>query len=229
MSIHAIDPVLVLALVLNFFILANSQLRMVVFAVAIQGAILGLMYPIAHQGFNPPASVAVEAIGALTSVRLVLLVVAIVLIKGYVIPRLLFRAMREANIIWHVESVIGLTSTLLLGAVGTALALAFAQSLPIKPDHTSTLVIPASLATTLTGFLVLITRRKAISQVLGYVVLENGIFIFGLLLIEAVPVLVEFGVLLDLFVGVFVMGIIINHVNRSFPAATSEHLSMLRE
>lgn len=229
MSMQLIDPVLVLTLVLNFFILANSQLRMVVAAVAIQGAILGLMYPIAHQGFHPPAGDAVQSIDPLTLVRLVLLTLAIVAIKGFLIPKLLFRAMREANVIWHVESVIGLVPTLLIGAVGTALAMVFAKSLPINPDHTSTLIIPAALATALTGFLVLITRQKAMSQVLGYVVLENGIFIFGLLLIEAVPILVEFGVVLDLFVCVFVMGIIINHVNRSFPAATSEHLSALRE
>ena len=71
----------------------------------------------------------------------------------------------------------------------------------------------------------LVTRREALGQVLGYIVLENGIFIFGLLLIEAVPVLVELGVVLDLFVGVFVMGIIFNHVSRAFPEASIEHLN----
>ena len=59
---------------------------------------------------------------------------------------------------------------------------------------------------------------------LGYLVLENGIFIFGLLLLEAMPFLVEVGVLLDLFVGVFVMGIIIYHINREF--ASTRHASI---
>ena len=89
--------------------------------------------------------------------------------------------------------------------------------------------MPASLATVLTGFLVLTTRRKAITQVVGYLVLENGIFIFGLLLVEAMPFLVEIGVLLDLFVGVFVMGIIIDHINREFSSLDTEHLTSLRE
>jgi hydrogenase-4 component E len=66
-------------------------------------------------------------------------------------------------------------------------------------------------------------------QVLGYLVLENGIFLFGLLLLEAVPFLVEVGVLLDLFTGVFVMGIIIHHINRAFDSMSTEHLSELRE
>ena len=62
----------------------------------------------------------------------------------------------------------------------------------------------------------LTTRRKAIMQVLGYLLLENGIFMFGLLLLEAMPFLVEIGVLLDLFAAVFVMGIIIHHISREF-------------
>lgn len=81
----------------------------------------------------------------------------------------------------------------------------------------------------LTGFLILTTRRKAISQAVGYLVLENGIFLFGLLLLEAMPFLVEVGVLLDLFVGVFVMGIIINHINREFASVGTQHLAALKE
>jgi hydrogenase-4 component E len=79
------------------------------------------------------------------------------------------------------------------------------------------------------GFLVLMARRKAISQVIGYLIMENGIFIFGLLLADAMPVLVEAGALLDLLVGVFVMGIVINHINREFSSLDTSRLSALRE
>jgi hydrogenase-4 component E len=75
----------------------------------------------------------------------------------------------------------------------------------------------------------LTTRRKAIMQVLGYLLLENGIFLFGLLLLEAMPFLVEAGVLLDLFTGVFVMGIIIHHISREFTSISTEYLSELKE
>jgi hydrogenase-4 component E len=91
------------------------------------------------------------------------------------------------------------------------------------------LIVPASLATVWTGFLMLTTRRKAIMQVLGYLLLENGIFLFGLLLLEAMPFLVEVGVLLDLFTGVFVMGIIIHHISREFASTSTEHLTELKE
>ena len=85
------------------------------------------------------------------------------------------------------------------------------------------------LATVWTGFLMLTTRKKAIMQVVGYLILENGIFLFGLLLLEAMPFLVEVGVLLDLFTGVFVMGIAIFHINREFSSISTEHLTGLKE
>ena len=64
---------------------------------------------------------------------------------------------------------------------------------------------------------------------LGYLVLENGIFVFGLLLVEAMPFLVEIGVLLDLFVGIFVLSIIIHHINREFASLDTRRLSLLKE
>ena len=118
---------------------------------------------------------------------------------------------------------------LLLGAVGTGLVMGLSATLPLRPEHASHVLVSTSLATMLAGFLLLAMRQEVLTQVAGYLVLENGIFTFGLLLVQAMPALVEIGVLLDLFVGVFVMGIIIHHVNRQFPASTSEHLSALRE
>jgi hydrogenase-4 component E len=79
------------------------------------------------------------------------------------------------------------------------------------------------------GFLLLITRVKAITQVIGYLVLENGIFIFGMMLVEAMPLVVELAVLLDLFVGVFVICIIVNHINQAFSSLDTRRLVSLKE
>lgn len=226
MVIYILDTFLVTVLLLNFFSLASTRVRAVIYAVAAQGVLLGMVYPLMHWGsLDNEAS----KMGLTSIIRLVLFVFAVIAIKGRIIPQLLFQAMREVDIRWQVESLIGFAPSLLLGAVGTAVSILYAATLPLSGEHTNTLVVPAALATVLTGFLILITRQKALTQVLGYLVLENGIFIFGLLLIEAIPLLVEVGVLLDLFVGVFVMGIIMNHVSRELPVASTEHLSTLRE
>ena len=84
-------------------------------------------------------------------------------------------------------------------------------------------------ATVIIGLVVLITRRKAVTQVVGYLVLENGIYVFGLSQVERVPFLVEAGVLLDIFVGVFIMGIVVFHINREFDSIDSARLTELRD
>ena len=79
------------------------------------------------------------------------------------------------------------------------------------------------------GLLVVITRTKALTQVVGYLMLENGIYLFGLTQAQRVPFLVEVGVLLDVFVGVFIMGIVVFHINREFDSISAARLTTLRE
>jgi len=212
--IRLLDPLLIVALALNFVALGGSRIRGVIKAVALQGALLGIVPLFVHSSIG---------------VRGLILVAVTVGLKGFVIPAFLVHAMREANIQHEIKPVINFISSLLLGAIGTGLAMVFARTLPLAAEHTQFLLVPASLATVWTGFLMLMTRRKAIMQVLGYLLLENGVFLFSLLLLEAMPFLVEAGVLLDLFTCVFVMGIIIHHISREFSSISTEHLTELKE
>jgi hydrogenase-4 component E len=195
-------------------VLGTSRIRALIQAVALQGVVLGVMSTVVH--------------GHLTLMT-AFVAIATILVKGSLIPQMLFKALRDTQIKREVEPIIGFMPSMLLGALGTAASIGFATKLPLAPDHVQTLIIPASLSTVFTGFLLLVSRIKAITQVIGYLVLENGIFIFGLLLIEAVPFLVELGVLLDLLVGVFVISIIIHHINREFASLDTRHLSALKE
>jgi hydrogenase-4 component E len=208
------DPLLVLVLLLNLFVLGTSRLRAVIAGSAIQGVVLGVLAALAHRH---------------AGLRPLLVAAGTVAVKGVVIPRLLYKAMRDVAIHREVEPFIGFIPSLLLGALGTGLAVVFSRTLPLVAEHRGSLLLPASFATVLTGFLVLTTRRKAITQVVGYLLLENGIFIMGLTLLEAMPFLVEVGVLLDLFVAIFVMGIIINHISREFSSLDTARLSALKE
>lgn len=204
---------LLLVILLNFFTLGSSRLVACIRAVAVQGALLALL-PVLTHGFSPHA---------------LLLATIALLLKGIFIPWLLLRAIKEVRIRRDVEPLVGYVPTLILGALITAAAFIFADFLPLQPAHQGGLFIPTALATLFAGFLLLMTRRKAITQVLGYLMLENGIFVFGILLSEAMPLLVEAGVLLDLLVGVFVMGIVMNHINREFSSLNTERLSALKE
>ena len=222
MNWSLVDPALVAVVLLNFFLLATTRLRAIIYCVALQGIILGLVYPLMH---HEPGGKEATTIG----IRLLGLAAAMIVIKGIVMPRMLLYAMQRTGAPPKIDPYIGITASMLIGALATAAVITFVAKLPLREEHASHLLVPASLSTVLISFLILTTRREALAQVLGYLVLENGIFIFGLLLVDALPVLVELGVLLDLFVAVFVMEIILHHVSRQFPGTTSDHLSTLRE
>jgi len=204
---------LLAVILLNFFTLGSSRLGACIRAVALQGALLAVL-PVATHGL---------------SVHALLLAAGAFVLKGIFIPWLLSRAIQEVRIRREVEPLIGYVPSLILGALVTAGSFIFADFLPLVDAHHGGLFIPTSLATLFAGFLLLMTRRKAITQVLGYLVLENGIFIFGILLSAAIPMMIEAGVLLDLLVGVFVMGIVMNQINREFSTINTERLSALKE
>jgi hydrogenase-4 component E len=199
---------------LNLLALGSARLPSLISAISAQGIVLGVM----------PFLIEPHAGWLMTAVAL-----ATIAGKGFVIPALLRRAMRAANIQREVDPSIGFVPSLLLGAGGTIAAVALAHGLPLLPEHVGSLLVPGSIASVLTGFILLIGRTKAISQVCGYLILENGIYLFGLLLIRATPLLVEAGILLDLTVGVFVIGIIVDRIQRAFDSLDTRKLTALRE
>ena len=204
-----------LAMGLNLLALGSSRLPSLIRAMSVQGMLLGVM----------PLLMEHERLDW----RIMLVAVATIAGKGLLIPGLLRRAMRAANIEREIEPFIGFVPSLLLGAGGTIAAVALARALPLLPEHVGTLLVPGSLASILTGFILLIGRAKAISQVCGYLILENGIYLFGLLLIHSTPLLVESGILLDVTVGVFIIGIIVDRIQRAFDSLDTRKLNTLRE
>jgi len=211
---ETMNLLLVSVLLFNFLMLGTSRMRAVIHAAGAQGMLLGGAFLVMHGASGP---------------RAVALGIATATIKGIIIPRILIGALRSQPIRREVEPFVSFTTSLLLGALATGLAVLFAGTLPLAEADTGELVVPASLSTVLTGFIVLTTRRKALTQVVGYLTLENGIFIFGLTLVEAMPFLVEIGVLLDVLVGVFVMGVVVEHIVREFSSFGGDDLTELRE
>jgi hydrogenase-4 component E len=212
-----IEPLLLGVVLTNFAVLGISRITACVRMLAVQGALLGML------------SVAVERPVSLHSIALG---TGTVVVKALVLPWFLRWAMREASVRREVEPAIGYMASLLLGAVVTGLSFGVANrlsALGIGQESSVGLLVPIALATLLSGLLVLITRSKAITQVVGYLMLENGVYLFGLTLVERISFLVEVGVLLDVFVAVFIMGIVVFHINREFDSISAENLVELRE
>jgi len=204
---------LLLVVLTDFWVLGTTRMSSVIRAAALQGAILAAL-PVA---LHPALSLHTAGLAAGTF-----------LVKAILLPAFLHRAIREASVRREVEPVIGFTASLCVGAVAVALSFAIAQRLPL-PEAQTALLVPVALATVIVGLIVLTTRSKALTQVVGYLILENGIYVFGLSQAERVPFLVEAGVLLDVFVGVFIMGIVVFHINREFDSLSSAHLTELKD
>jgi len=206
------ETLLLFIVLTNFVVLATSRLSAGIRAVAVQGVLLGGLSLVLE------ATWSVHAMG---------LAIGTIAIKAILLPWFLRWAIREASVRREMEPLVGYMTSFLLGAGAVLVGFAVAARLPLPTA--ATLLVPVALVTVIVGLIVLITRTKALSQVLGYLMLENGIYLFGLTQARRVPFLVEAGVLLDVFVGVFVMGIVVFHINREFDSISALKLTELKE
>ncbi len=121
-------------------------------------------------------------------------------------------------------------ASLLVGLAAARRSAWLGGRLPLPPRAgRPPLLVPVALFTMLIGLFLIVSRRKAVMQVLGYLAMENGIYAFGMALAVEEPLLVEMGVLLDVFVAVFVMGIAIYHISREFDHIDTDRLSALKD
>ena len=214
----AADVLLLLVLVTDLFIVSSGRLAACVRATALQGVLLAAL----------PLALWVPGGGA-NAWHLGLISAGALAVKGVLIPVLLLRSAREAGVRREVEPYVSLHLSVLLGALLVVLSLWLAREL-VPPGHASSaLLVPTGFATLLMGFLMLVARKYAVTQVVGYLMLDNGVFIFGQSLAGAMPVVVELGILLDLLVAVFVMGIAIYHINREFDHIDTHALASLKD
>jgi hydrogenase-4 component E len=197
----------------NFAVLGTARLSTCVRTVAIQGVLLGLVPLLLFPGWSWHRA----AIAAGT-----------IVIKGFVVPRFLMWAIREAAVRREMEPRLGYVPSIIVGVVVLAIVFALTQRWQL-PDAGGALLVAVAVTTVVHGLFVLTARRKAVMQVVGYIMMENGIFLFGLTQAERVPFLVELGVLLDVFVAVFIMGIVVFHINREFDAIDAPRLADLPE
>lgn len=209
------DIILILLVLTNLRLLGAGRLGASVRTVAVQGVLLGVLALLTHHD-NLTVAVLLVALSGM-------------ILKGVVFPWLLFRALREAEVEREVEPFVGPILSLLAGVAALSGSLWLARRLPLPESPGSSLLVAVALFSILVGLFLIITRKKAISQVLGFLVMENGIYAFGVGLVLESPLLVELSVLLDVFVAVFVMGIIIFHISREFDHIDTHELTNLKD
>lgn len=210
------DMLVMLLLLANMRLLSSSRVAACIQTVAFQGVLLGA---IALTAF--PHHLTLEMIG---------LTLSTVAVKSLLLPWLLRRAVRGGGVSREVEPFVGFGWSVLIGA--GLLGLCFVISRPLQasaPSGSAAMLIPGAMFTILTGLFIIVSRRKALTQVIGYLTMENGVYVFGASLAIEEPLLQQLGILLDVFVAVFVMGIVIYQINREFDHIDTDRLSVLKD
>ncbi len=195
--------------------LGSSSLKGVIKAFSLQGMCLACL-PLALPGGYLKIDILAISSG-------------IFILKGLLIPLVLNYALREVKIRREIEPLIGYNESLLLGAGLIGISFVLSHRLPCPSSIGRSFLVPASLSTAMMGTFLMIGRLKAITQVVGYLVFENGVYLFGLAFSYRAPWVLEMGILLDVFAAVFIMGIIIHHIARTFDSINTKNLTQLKD
>jgi hydrogenase-4 component E len=149
------------------------------------------------------------------------------LVKGLALPMLLGYAVRKARTRRELEPIVSFQLSRVIVFLMAVGGFAVGRFLQIDNADACQLAIPVAFTTMGTGCLLICARKKAITQVLGFLVLENGISLFGAGILLEYGLVVEIGILLDVLALVFILGIAIFQINRTFASTDTDRLNHL--
>jgi hydrogenase-4 component E len=150
-------------------------------------------------------------------------------LKVAFLPWLLHRLIRRLGVYWDSETLINIPSTMLLGLLIVIFSFGLAQPIVALASTATRSGIGIAVAVVLLSFLTMITRRKAMSQVIGFLSMENGLFFGAMSATYGMPMIVELGVALDVLVAMLVLGVFFFQIREQFDSLDLHHLESLRE
>jgi len=150
-------------------------------------------------------------------------------LKVCALPWILRRLIRRLDVQWEAESRLNTTATMIIGLLVVIFAFGLAEPISALATTITRATLGIALAIVLLSFLMMITRRKAISQVIGFLAMENGLFFAAASATYGMPMLIEFGIALDVLVAVFVLGVFFFQIREQFDSLDLQNLESLRE
>jgi len=208
--------------------LLAALLLLIAFAMLSQRRVLTLIHLFAWQGGALALSTAIVA-HSTGQTHLYFSAGLTLLLKVILIPWVLHRLIDRLDVRWDVETLLNIPTTMLIG-IGLAI-FAFALAAPISQmaSTVTRATLGIALASVLLSFLMMIVRRKAIPQVIGFLAMENGLFFAATSATYGMPLVVELGVALDVLVGTFIFGIFFFHIREQFDSLEIRHMERLKE
>jgi hydrogenase-4 component E len=205
-----------------------AVLLLLAFAMLAQRRVVSLIDLFAGQGLVLALSTAVVAYTT-SQPHLYQSVALTVILKVFLLPWILHRLVRKLDVRWEFEGLVNTPTTMLIGIV--LVVFAFNLALPISEIastvNRSTLGI--AIASVMLSFLMMIVRRKAIPQVIGFLSMENGLFFAATSATYGMPMVVELGIALDVLVGMLILGVFFFQIREQFDSLDLKHLEQLRD
>jgi hydrogenase-4 component E len=208
--------------------LLAAVLLLVSFAMLAQRRILSLINLFAAQGFVLMLSTAFVA-WATGQTHLWWSAGLTLVLKVLLLPWILHRLIRRLNVKWDVETLLNIPTTMLFGLLLVILAFNLAQPVSALAGTITKGTLGIALAAVLLAFLMMITRSKAVPQVIGFLAMENSLFFAATAATYGMPMVVELGIALDVLVGVIILGVFFFQIRERFDSLDIHHLEKLKE
>ncbi len=216
----------------QFAVQMNSFLAALIlltaFGMLVQRRMYGLIHLFAWQGFFLSVSTAIVGFAAARH-HLYISSTLTLSLKVVLLPYILHALIKRLRIHKEVETVVNIPITMM---IGIALVI-FSYHLTAPIRELSTLVtrstLAVALATVLLGLLMMITRRHAVTQIIGFLAMENGLFFAATSATYGMPLVVELGVALDILIAAFIFGIFFFHIHTTFDSLDVEQMARLKE
>jgi hydrogenase-4 component E len=214
MILNPVDTTLSLVLLSVLFSFGSSRLPGLIMVVGFQGIVVSVV----------PLFIGHD----MTAGGMVFTLVTLA-IRGIIIPLSIYIVIKKVAVRREVEPIVGYHASMLCG-LGLIVAATFiSRQLDIPVISQNTLLLPTAIALLVSGMFLLMARRNAIAMVLGYIIMENGIYLIGTTFSVRARHIVEFGILLDVLAGVMIMAIILQNIKQTFDDVDTALLRTLKE
>ena len=212
--IHPVDTILSLALLSILFSFGSSRLPGLIKVMAFQGVVVSIV-PL--------------TIGHAMSTGGVIFTIVTLTIRGIIIPGCIYLAIKKVAIGREVEPIVGYHASILAGLLLIVGATFASHRIDVPYSSVSALLLPTAISLLGAGMFLLMARRNAIAMVLGYIMMENGIYLVGTTFSTRARHIVEFGILLDVLAGVMIMAVILQNIKQTFDDVDTARLRTLKE
>ncbi|MDP4980064.1 MAG: hydrogenase [Desulfobacterales bacterium] len=212
--IESVDTILALVLLSVLFSFGTSRLPALIKIIAFQGVAVSIVPLFIGHGLST---------GGIVFTLITLL------IRGIVIPLCIYLAIKKVAIHREVEPIVGYHASLMVGLILIVAATFVSPKFNLPQTSSNALLLPTAITLLAAGMFLLMARRNAIAMVLGYIVLENGIYLVGTSFSVRAHHIVEFGILLDVLAGVMIMAVILQNIKQAFDDVDTALLRTLKE